>query len=112
MPRGRPAPGPKPSRGCRMRDGPITTLASVTRWFRPGRKKADRRAVKERKRRALSGGAEGWLRYDFFRRAHERSIAGIPDERCFTLQSVIRSLRDVPGDVAECGVRYGKSAVF
>lgn len=71
-----------------------------------------RRADKERKRRALAGNPEGWLGYDFFMRAKERGIVGIPDERCFTLQSVIRSLRDIEGDVAECGVRLGKSSVF
>ena len=54
-----------------------------------------------------------WLHEGFFVRAKARVKApGIPDIRCFFLQSCLRSLKDIPGDVAECGVREGKSALF
>jgi len=53
-----------------------------------------------------------WLTDETFVRARSRGIRGIPDPRCFFLQSVIRSLKDVGGDVAECGVWNGKSSAF
>jgi len=55
-----------------------------------------------------------WKDQDFFISGSEsaRNIAGIPDIRCFFLQSCLRSIADVPGDVAECGTRNGKSALF
>jgi hypothetical protein len=53
-----------------------------------------------------------WRSRDYFGSAQARGIKGIPDERCFTLQNVVRALRDVPGDVAECGLRFGKSTAF
>jgi hypothetical protein len=53
-----------------------------------------------------------WRTRHYFQSAHARNITGIPDERCFTLQNVVRALRDVPGDVAECGLRFGKSTAF
>jgi hypothetical protein len=92
----------------------MISLKSLDRWpgLRRRRSEAERRAEKERKRRALAGGVEAWSTHDYFLRARAKDIVGIPDERCFTLQSVIRSLRDVEGDVAECGVRFGKSSVF
>jgi hypothetical protein len=93
----------------------MVSLKGLEKWSGLRRQRTDqeRRTEKERKRRALAGGgAEGWLHYDYFLRAQRRGILGIPDERCFTLQSAIRSLAAIPGDVAECGVRFGKSAVF
>jgi O-methyltransferase len=53
-----------------------------------------------------------WRTRDYFARGLAKNIEGIPDARCFVLQNVLRSLRAIPGDVAECGVRYGKSTVF
>lgn len=55
-----------------------------------------------------------WSRQPFFMQAMERhgQVVGIPPMRCFFLQSCLRSLENVPGDVAECGVRHGKSALF
>ena len=54
-----------------------------------------------------------WDRQPFFVEAHAKfgGVPGIPDMRCFFLQSCLRSLEDVAGDVAECGVRHGKSAL-
>ncbi|MFC3691821.1 TylF/MycF family methyltransferase [Chenggangzhangella methanolivorans] len=53
-----------------------------------------------------------WRKRDYFASARGHAIEGIPDERCFVLQNVIRALKDVPGDVAECGLRFGKSTAF
>ena len=54
-----------------------------------------------------------WDKQPFFVEAHRKwgEVPGIPDIRCFFLQSCLRSLENVPGDVAECGVRHGKSAL-
>jgi O-methyltransferase len=41
-----------------------------------------------------------------------RGIIGIPNDRCYMLQHLAARTRDVPGDVAECGVRFGKSSYF
>lgn len=53
-----------------------------------------------------------WRKRDYFANAEGHAIEGIPDERCFVLQNVVRALKDVPGDVAECGLRFGKSTSF
>jgi hypothetical protein len=55
-----------------------------------------------------------WKDQPFFASARERAngIAGIPDPRCFVLQSCLRSIGGLEGDVAECGVRQGRSALF
>lgn len=55
-----------------------------------------------------------WDRQPFYRIAMERhgAVKGIPDIRCFFLQSCLRSLDRLEGDVAECGVRNGRSALF
>ncbi|MGA0530515.1 TylF/MycF/NovP-related O-methyltransferase [Hansschlegelia sp. KR7-227] len=53
-----------------------------------------------------------WRTRDYFQPPLARGIKGIPDERCFVLQNVVRSLKDVRGDVAECGLRFGKSTAF
>jgi len=58
------------------------------------------------------GGAHTWMEDADFLRAKSFGITGIPDARCFTLQSIIRSLGAVEGDVVECGVRFGKSTAF
>jgi len=42
----------------------------------------------------------------------EKRITGIPSDRCYVLLELARHVRDVPGDIAECGVRYGKSTLF
>lgn len=54
-----------------------------------------------------------WDRQPFFTEAHRKygKVPGIPDIRCFFLQSCLRSLETVPGDIGECGVRNGKSAL-
>lgn len=41
-----------------------------------------------------------------------KRITGIPSDRCYVLLEFARQVRAVPGDIAECGVRYGKSTVF
>jgi hypothetical protein len=54
-----------------------------------------------------------WQHQDYFVSAKSLvKVPGIPDIRCFFLQSSLRSIADVEGDVAECGVREGKSALF
>lgn len=54
-----------------------------------------------------------WKDQEFFVRAKSLyTMKGIPDIRCYFLQSCIRSLPDVPGAIGECGVREGKSAFF
>lgn len=55
-----------------------------------------------------------WEKQPFFVEAKRKygSVQGIPDLRLFFLQSAIRSLENVDGDVAECGTRFGKSALF
>lgn len=54
-----------------------------------------------------------WKDQEFFQRAKKKhAVFGIPDIRCYFLQSCIRSLEQVPGAVGECGVREGKSALF
>lgn len=42
----------------------------------------------------------------------EKRITGIPSDRCYVLLEFSRQVRNVPGDIAECGVRYGKSTMF
>jgi hypothetical protein len=44
------------------------------------------------------------------RRAHP--LPGIPEDRCFVLYEAVRSVAGVPGDLVECGVRFGKSATI
>ncbi|HSI39147.1 MAG TPA: TylF/MycF/NovP-related O-methyltransferase [Xanthobacteraceae bacterium] len=54
-----------------------------------------------------------WKDQEFFQRAKKNhAVSGIPDIRCYFLQSCIRSLEQIPGAVGECGVREGKSALF
>lgn len=55
-----------------------------------------------------------WDQQPFFRQADEKygKIPGIKDLRLFFLQSCIRSLENLDGDIAECGVRNGKSTLF
>ncbi len=54
-----------------------------------------------------------WLHEPFFVSAKARvMVPGIPDIRCFFLQSCLRSLVNIEGDVAECGVREGKSSLY
>lgn len=44
--------------------------------------------------------------------AARRGIMGIPEDRCYMLLECARLVREVAGDFAECGVRYGKSSLF
>lgn len=46
------------------------------------------------------------------KKKYGEAIAGIPEIRCFFLQSAIRSLSELDGAVAECGSRNGKSALY
>ncbi len=45
-------------------------------------------------------------------KVRERGIEGIPNDRCYMLLEIARSLRGIEGHFAECGVRYGKSSLF
>ena len=42
----------------------------------------------------------------------KKRIKGIPSDRCYVLLDFARQVRRVPGGIAECGVRYGKSSLF
>jgi O-methyltransferase len=55
-----------------------------------------------------------WKEQPFFRKARQcaAGIKGIPDPRSFVLQSCIRAVANIDGDVAECGVRQGRSTLF
>jgi len=55
-----------------------------------------------------------WKDQPFFTDALKRAegIEGIPDPRSFVLQSSLRSIANVEGDLAECGVRQGRSTLF
>jgi len=56
-----------------------------------------------------------WKDQDFFQKAFDQfgmSVPGIPEIRCYFLQSSIRSLNAIDGSVAECGSREGKSALY
>jgi O-methyltransferase len=55
-----------------------------------------------------------WKDQPFFKEALKRTqdVEGIPDPRSFVLQSSLRSLANVEGDLAECGVRQGRSTLF
>jgi hypothetical protein len=89
-------------------------LKALASRYRKPRGKAEKplRRRKDQAEKDLTGGADSWLTDEAFLRAKQRGIPGIPDARCFTLQSVIRGLAHLEGDVAECGVRFGKSTVF
>jgi O-methyltransferase len=55
-----------------------------------------------------------WKDQPFFTAALKRTegVQGIPDPRSFVLQSCLRSVANVEGDLAECGVRQGRSTLF
>jgi O-methyltransferase len=44
--------------------------------------------------------------------AARRGIVGIPNDRCYMLLEAARLTRRLSGDMAECGVRHGKSSLF
>ena len=44
--------------------------------------------------------------------AASREIVGIPNDRCYVLLDLARTTRKITGDIAECGVRHGKSSLF
>ena len=44
--------------------------------------------------------------------AATREIVGIPNDRCYVLLDLARTTRGIKGDIAECGVRHGKSSLF
>lgn len=81
-------------------------LRNVARALTPWRDRSD---VYE-----FSGRRWFWPQDPHFLAARERvndDIPGIPLPRCYGLQSAIRSVADVNGDVAECGVRFARSTV-
>ena len=41
-----------------------------------------------------------------------RKITGIPNDRCYTLVELVRQIKHIPGNIAECGSRFGKSSLF
>ncbi len=55
-----------------------------------------------------------WPQTPHFRSASQKAegVEGLSDARCFVLQSAIRSVESVGGDVAECGVRFARSTLF
>ncbi len=55
-----------------------------------------------------------WKDQPFFMEAQKRAegVEGIPEPRSFVLQSCLRSIAGVDGDLAECGVRQGRSTLF
>lgn len=54
-----------------------------------------------------------WREQPFYTRARAAcTVEGIPELRCFFLQSCIRSLAALDGAVAEIGVRHGKSCLY
>lgn len=57
-----------------------------------------------------------WLKDPDFtavkKRVEDLGIIGIPNDRCYTLLELARRLRSIDGDIAECGVRFGKSTHF
>ncbi len=73
-----------------------------------------RKLRREEQQQRTIGGHMVWRDQPFFKSAvvAHGSIAGIPDIRLFVLQSIVRSLSKVPGEIAECGTRNGKSALF
>lgn len=62
----------------------------------------------------LCGFKLSWPRDPAFVEARKRGtdVKGIPDPRCYGLQSAIRAVANVKGDVAECGVRFARSTLF
>lgn len=46
------------------------------------------------------------------RRVAEIGITGIPDDRCFTLYKAAKAAASLPGELAECGCRRGKSTHY
>lgn len=42
----------------------------------------------------------------------QNNVTGIPSDRCYVLLEFARQVSKVKGDIAECGVRYGKSSLF
>lgn len=56
-----------------------------------------------------------WNRSDFYTEAFEKyglEVSGCPEIRNYFLQSSLRSVEGLGGDVAECGTRNGKSALY
>lgn len=57
-----------------------------------------------------------WLQDgDYVNTRHEaatREIIGIPNDRCYVLLDLARTTRFIKGDIAECGIRHGKSSLF
>ena len=81
-------------------------LRNVARALTPWRDRSD---IYE-----FSGRRWFWPQDPRFLAARERvegKIPGIPLPRCYGLQSAIRSVAHVEGDVAECGVRFARSTV-
>ena len=76
--------------------------------------RARRRAKRRERKQRTVGSHMVWRDQPFWKKAQtdHGHVPGIPDLRLYFLQSLIRSLANVPGDIAECGVRHGKSALY
>lgn len=70
--------------------------------------------MSKRQRQRMNAKHIAWLDRDFFTQAHaiHGGVTGIPDQRVFFLQAALRALEPVEGDIAECGVRHGRSTLF
>ncbi|MES0032647.1 MULTISPECIES: TylF/MycF/NovP-related O-methyltransferase [unclassified Mesorhizobium] len=94
-----------------MRDAALAVISKKRRgavWYKVSQKKADKYGF------YVYSSHMVWKDQSFFRKALQRvkNIRGIPDPRAFVLQSCLRSIERVDGDVAECGVRQGRSTIF
>lgn len=85
-------------------------MASDSKWH----DRVLRPLMSKRQRQRMNAKDIVWLDREFFTSAYAKHgrVTGIPDQRVFFLQSAIRSLENVPGDVIECGVRHGRSTLF
>lgn len=70
--------------------------------------------MSKRQRQRMNAKNVAWLERNFFVDAYANhgSVTGIPDQRVFLLQAALRALEPIEGDIAECGVRHGRSTLF
>ncbi|TIM75621.1 MAG: methyltransferase [Mesorhizobium sp.] len=95
----------------KLRDAALAVISKKRRgvaWYKVSQKKADKYGF------YVYSSHMVWKDQPFFRKALQRvkNIRGIPDPRAFVLQSCLRSIERIDGDVAECGVRQGRSTIF
>jgi hypothetical protein len=53
-----------------------------------------------------------WPHDEEFNQIRAHKVAGIPDDRCYTLFKIAKAAASLEGDIAECGCRAGKSTRF